>query len=544
MEELLKDRYSLREELEQGLCVSTFAAWDRVLEVELEVDVLQVERCPFPAGVKRLREVLDTAGEVTGSHAASLFEWLEEDGKIYLIRERIKGTPLSELVSEMRELPLQQVVEVVKACAETLAQAYGKGLFYLGLNPGQVVVGERGGIKINRVGYGWLLEDMEPLTAARVSTYRAPETDGGREGSRTSDVYALAVMIREMLPVGEGSERLLSLLQKANDALPNRRPSSPRLLLEELEGGVAAGGVEESVLRTEGTEEAEGKRAGGLSFLKDGPRPSPSISLDKRRGRRPWKSLMLILLGGITLWLGFAAVSGAIGGSGEGEPSAELTAGEVGLTLPDLRGLEASEAEKMLWDMGLEATSREAPSRLWSAGRVAAQEPEKGSVLERGEVVLLVISSGSGDELPGDGEKDVGDDPVPAGEGEEGGEAGETGGSGESELSPSADSMGHEQSVPPADPFPDPLPPRAVPVLSARSGPAPFYVAMDGSGSYDPDGDIDRYVWDCGDGTVLEGASVQHVYDPPVIPMSYMVVLRVFDRDGLNHSSSLVVEVF
>ena len=128
------------------------------------------------------------------------------------------------------------MTEIARAAVEVLAEAYGRGLFYLGLNPGQVLLGGKGGVRFLRVGFGWVLEEMEPELAARVSPYRAPGDRWGKEGSRTSDVYALAVMVREMLP-GEPGGRLESMLRMAVDPLPRHRPSSPRLLLEELEAG-------------------------------------------------------------------------------------------------------------------------------------------------------------------------------------------------------------------------------------------------------------------------------------------------------------------
>lgn len=112
---------------------------------------------------------------------------------------------------------------------------------------------------------------------------------------------------------------------------------------------------------------------------------------------------------------------------------------------------------------------------------------------------------------------------------------------GASEASPPSSVQG----PPPAPPLPaSAAPPRALPILSARSGPAPLYVVLDGSRSYDPDGSIVRYVWYCGDGTVLEGGVAQHVYDPAVIPARFQVVLEVFDRDGLSHSSAVTLEVY
>lgn len=71
-----------------------------------------------------------------------------------------------------------------------------------------------------------------------------------------------------------------------------------------------------------------------------------------------------------------------------------------------------------------------------------------------------------------------------------------------------------------------------------------MYVSMDGGASFDPDGDIVRYVWHCGDGTVIEGARAQHVYDPAVIPARFRVVLEVYDGGGLHDSSALTLEVY
>jgi hypothetical protein len=532
--ELIGDRWRLVEELGKGRGLTTYLARDEALGTELEVDAVDVEEVGLAVDKGRLQEMLDAAMQVAGPHVASLFAWREEEGYIFLMRERVVGATLVYLLRDMAELPREQAVEVVQAITEVLGEAYGKGLFYLGLNPGQVLVDVEGEVKVTRVGYSWLLEEMDPLHAARVSTYRAPETDGGKEGARTSDVYSLAVMIGEMLPRPEASSRLGSLLKRCADPLPSRRPSSPRLLLEALDDSGHRGwdsdvGMEAPSLAGE-EKGPSGKRGGGLSFIKDDVRSSSAVGLMKRPKRRLLRSLLLVLLGGLMLWVGFAAVSGLIAGKDEGVDPAAGSREEASVTLPDLQGLTVQEARDILHELGLSFSSREAPSRLWSPGRVSAQEPGKGSVLDRGETVLLVISTGREEELTP--EEKAEEEPGPT----------QTG----VEVDQSAAPASSPQKTPsptPAEPAPA-LPPRSIPALSTRGGPAPLYVVMDGSRSYDPDGDIARFVWHCGDGIVLEGVTAQHVYDPQVIPARYQVVLQVFDSDGLSHSSAVTVEVY
>ncbi|TCL09880.1 PKD repeat protein [Shimia isoporae] len=60
-------------------------------------------------------------------------------------------------------------------------------------------------------------------------------------------------------------------------------------------------------------------------------------------------------------------------------------------------------------------------------------------------------------------------------------------------------------------------------------------ITLDGAASYDVDGEIGTHSWDMGDGTVLEGARVTHVYDAPGI---YAVALSVTDDSGVSNATS------
>jgi len=60
-------------------------------------------------------------------------------------------------------------------------------------------------------------------------------------------------------------------------------------------------------------------------------------------------------------------------------------------------------------------------------------------------------------------------------------------------------------------------------------------IALDGSGSKDPDGTIASYVWDFGDGSTGSGDKVMHTYGAPG---SYQVVLTVVDDQGASASDA------
>jgi len=65
-------------------------------------------------------------------------------------------------------------------------------------------------------------------------------------------------------------------------------------------------------------------------------------------------------------------------------------------------------------------------------------------------------------------------------------------------------------------------------------------IVFDASQSFDPDGTIQSYVWDFGDGMTGVGAIVVHTYESPG---EYTVTLTVTDNAGMNYIYSQVVRI-
>ena len=60
-------------------------------------------------------------------------------------------------------------------------------------------------------------------------------------------------------------------------------------------------------------------------------------------------------------------------------------------------------------------------------------------------------------------------------------------------------------------------------------------ILFDASQSYDPDGDIESYIWDFGDGNTDTGEIIEHIYTSPG---NYTVSLTVIDTDGYTNMDS------
>jgi PKD repeat protein len=83
--------------------------------------------------------------------------------------------------------------------------------------------------------------------------------------------------------------------------------------------------------------------------------------------------------------------------------------------------------------------------------------------------------------------------------------------------------------------------PKAVLSANPTSGPAPLAVALSGSGSVDPDGSIQSYAWDFGDGSTTTGSTVSHTYTQAG---SYTAVLTVTDNRGVTNTARSAIIVY
>ena len=75
-----------------------------------------------------------------------------------------------------------------------------------------------------------------------------------------------------------------------------------------------------------------------------------------------------------------------------------------------------------------------------------------------------------------------------------------------------------------------------VPTTEAFLG---FSLPFDGSGSYDPDGEVVSYEWNFDDGTTFSGVNVEHAF---LQSRMYTVTLTVTDNDGETGTSSIVID--
>ena len=130
----------------------------------------------------------------------------EKRSEEYLVVEYIKGQTLRTVLEEHapNPLPVAEAIRITLQICDALAYCHEQGIFHRDIKPENIMMQEDGNIKIIDFGIA-LLEGARRVTWRGLSgtmgtpDYMSPEQLKGERGMASSDIYAVGVMLYEML---------------------------------------------------------------------------------------------------------------------------------------------------------------------------------------------------------------------------------------------------------------------------------------------------------------------------------------------------------
>jgi len=309
---VIAERYRIVGLLGRGGMGEVYRADDLKLEQTVALKFLTRGLEGDPDRLERLYAEVRTARQVSHPAVCRVWDIGEAEGQHFLSMEFVDGENLASLLRRIGRFPQDKALDVARQIAEGLAAAHAKGLLHRDLKPANVMLDGQGKVRLTDFGLAGLAESLtgEDVRSGTPS-YMSPEQLAGREVSVRSDIYALGLVIYELVTGRRAFEgkSFAELTRRHRD----ERPLDPSALVPGLEPA-----LERSILAC--LEKEPRKRPSSAlvvaamlagrdpleAAIAAGETPSPELvaAAGEREGLRPraaWLCLAAVVVGVLAL---------------------------------------------------------------------------------------------------------------------------------------------------------------------------------------------------------------------------------------------------
>lgn len=240
------DRYQIQAHMAQGGMSDIYRAFDLVNRREVVIKVPDQSMLGDPAQYERFQremEVMDTL-----NHPAILKGL--GSGKYnripFLVTEYVNGKSLRDVIDSSAPLPVDQTLDLVRKVADGMAYCHQNDVIHRDLKPENIFITELNQPVIMDFGLA-LTKGAHRVTYSNLSAtmgtpdYMSPEQIDGKRGDQRTDIYALGVILFEMLtgnPPFTGDSSMVVMSQHLNN-LPPRVDSINKSVSESIAAIVA-----------------------------------------------------------------------------------------------------------------------------------------------------------------------------------------------------------------------------------------------------------------------------------------------------------------
>ncbi len=193
----LAGRYEILELLGRGGMGEVYRALDRELDEVVALKVVHAAVVRLPGVVERFRAEVKLARRVTHKNVARTFELGLADGQVFLTMELVTGPSLATRI-ERGPLPASDAIAIAVELCDALAAAHAVGVVHRDLKPDNVLLADDGRVVLTDFGVASLAASTDD-TASGTPRYMAPEQARGDAPTPQVDVYALGLVLYEML---------------------------------------------------------------------------------------------------------------------------------------------------------------------------------------------------------------------------------------------------------------------------------------------------------------------------------------------------------
>ncbi len=415
--QVISDRYKIVETLGRGGMAIVYKANDLKLGRDVTFKVLKSDYIEDKGFIKRFNTEARAAAQLAHTNIVNVYD-VGNDGDIYyIVMEYIDGFTLNELIYKKAPLDNELACDLAMQIAAGLENAHAHGVIHRDIKPENILLTKIGGKLVAKV------TDFGIAKANSVETtqgdymgsvhYFSPEQAKGDDVDQRSDLYSLGIVLYQMVtgtipfegnsaldlamkhikaPIPDPrninpnvSQEIIEIIKKACAKEPKNRYQNARAMYEALK--IA---LEGKAKPTANNNIKPIKKVVPVIDDDDNDYNNDNDIEDEESIEIKKKERNVIIIAVITGILIILLIT--VGGS-------MLTKTIYGDTIkvPNFVGMAYEKACLKAEKKGLTVERKDIYKADVDAGDVAQQTPEKGERVNKGDTIVLYVSSGAGD---------------------------------------------------------------------------------------------------------------------------------------------------
>ena len=179
-----------------------YRATDQTLGVPVALKLLRPELAGRDDAVGRLRDELLMARQVSSPHVVRIHDIVRHDDQWLISMDLVDGESLARRLEREGRLPVEQALDIALQVARGIGAAHARGVIHRDLKPANILLDAQGNAYVTDFGVARSRSSGATThTGDVVGTpdYLSPEQVRGDAVDGRSDLYALGLMLHEML---------------------------------------------------------------------------------------------------------------------------------------------------------------------------------------------------------------------------------------------------------------------------------------------------------------------------------------------------------
>ncbi len=403
---IIAHQYEILDRISEGGMATVFTARRLPDGQTVALKILREQYATDVEFVERFQREAKAVSELEHPHMVRVYDSGIDGDVHYIAMEYVQGENLKELLRARGRLEPEEAIGIVAQVCEALEFAHGHGIVHRDIKPQNIMLTREGQVKVTDFG---IARAASAATITQTGTvlgsvqYLSPEQARGAIVGRAADIYALGVVLYEMvtgrLPF-DGDTPVAIAIKHIHQMPPRPRALVP-ILPARLEGIILHAIAKSPYERYRSAGELRSDLLGQSDLWMSAPsgppeeeaptvvlRPGPRLQLHPRlRELMQDRQVSPSLVAGVLLVILVGVVAG-----GWRAFSGYLTVPEV--TVPDLVGKPLAEAQQVAGPLRLSLQATEVFSGSAPTGTVISQDQAPGKSVKVGRVIGVEVSVG------------------------------------------------------------------------------------------------------------------------------------------------------